>query len=125
MRSRRPAPPFAEPGPGNHRQSAAESHAFLGHAVPPALQPQPVQCVYISNSAQFDLGLGYTFERGQKRQHRLQAAQDQTTVTRSHVTDNQRTLTFNVAQQFVAVLLAQSMIELAQQDFASFQQTVI
>ena len=60
---------------------------------------------YISNSAQFDLGLGYTFERGQKRQHRLQAAQDQTTVSRSTVSDNQRTLTFNVAQQFVAVLL--------------------
>ena len=79
---------------------------------------------YISSTAQFDLGLGYTFERGQKRQHRLQAAQDQTTVSRSQVTDNQRTLTFNVAQQFVAVLLAQSMIELAQQDLASFQQTV-
>ena len=79
---------------------------------------------YISSTAQFDLGIGYTFERGQKRQHRLQAARDQTTVTRSQVTDNQRTLTFNVAQQFVAVLLAQSMIELAQQDLASFQQTV-
>ena len=79
---------------------------------------------YINNSAQFDLGVGYTFERGQKRQHRLQAAQDQTTVSRSQVTDNQRTLTFNVAQQFVAVLLAQSMIELAQQNLASFQQTV-
>ena len=79
---------------------------------------------YISSTAQFDLGIGYTFERGQKRQHRLQAAQDQTTVSRSQVTDNQRTLTFNVAQQFVAVLLAQSMIELAHQDLASFQQTV-
>lgn len=79
---------------------------------------------YLSNSAQFDLGLGYTFERGQKRQHRLQAAQDQTTVARSQVADNQRTLTFNVAQQFVAVLLAESMIDLAQQDLASFQQTV-
>ena len=79
---------------------------------------------YISNSAQFDLGIGYTFERGQKRQHRLQAAQDQTTVTRSQIADNQRTLAFNVAQQFVAVLLAESMIDLAQQDLASFQQTV-
>lgn len=79
---------------------------------------------YISNSAQFDLGLGYTFERGQKRQHRLQAAQDQTIVTRSQVADNQRTLAFNVAQQFVAVLLAESMIDLAQQDLADFQQTV-
>ena len=79
---------------------------------------------YINNSAQFDLGVGYTFERGQKRQHRLQAAQDTTTVSRSQVSDNQRTLTFNVAQQFVAVLLAQSMIDLAQQDLTSFQQTV-
>ena len=79
---------------------------------------------YLNNSAQFDLGIGYTFERGQKRQHRLQAAQDQTTVTRSQVTDNQRTLTFNVAQQFVAVLLANSMLELAQQNLASFRQTV-
>ena len=79
---------------------------------------------YLNNSAQFDLGIGYTFERGQKRQHRLQAAQDQTTVSRSQVTDNQRTLTFNAAQQFVAVLLAQSMIELAQQNLTSFQQTV-
>ena len=79
---------------------------------------------YLSNSAQFDLGIGYTLERGQKRQHRLQAAQDQTTVTRSQVADNQRTLAFNVAQQFVAVLLAESMIDLAQQDLASFQQTV-
>jgi cobalt-zinc-cadmium efflux system outer membrane protein len=79
---------------------------------------------YINNSAQFDVGIGYTFERGQKRLRRLEAAQDQTTVTRSQVSDNQRTLTFNVAQQFVAVLLAESMIDLAQQDLASFQQTV-
>ena len=79
---------------------------------------------YINNSAQFDVGLGYTFERGKKRQHRLQAAQDQTTVSRSQVSDNQRTLAFNVAQQFVAVLLAKSMIELAEQNLASFKQTV-
>ena len=79
---------------------------------------------YINNSAQFDLGIGYTFERGQKRQNRFQAAKDQTTVTRSQVADNQRTLTFNAAQQFVGALLAQSMLDLAQQDLTSFQQTV-
>ena len=79
---------------------------------------------YLNNSAQFDLGIGYTLERGKKRQYRFQAAQDQTTVTRSQVADNQRTLTFNVSQQFVAVLLAQSMLDLAQQNLASFQQTV-
>ena len=90
----------------------------------PLFDPSQFSLSYLNNSAQFDLGIGYTFERGKKRQHRLQAAQDQTTVTRSQVADNQRTLTFNVAQQFVAVLLAQSMLDLAQQDLASFQQTV-
>jgi outer membrane protein, heavy metal efflux system len=79
---------------------------------------------YLNNSAQFDLGLGYTIERGKKRQHRFQAAQDQTTVTRSQVADNQRTLAFNAAQQFVAVLLAQSMLDLAQENLAGFQQTI-
>jgi len=79
---------------------------------------------YLNNSAQFDLGVGYTIERGKKRQNRLHAAQDQTTISRSQVADNRRTLSFNVAQQFVAVLLAQSMLELAQEDLSSFQQTV-
>lgn len=79
---------------------------------------------YLNNSAQFDFGLGYTIERGKKRQHRLQAAQDQTTVTRSQVADNQRTLTFNASQQFVAVLLAQSVLDLSRQNLKSFQQTV-
>jgi cobalt-zinc-cadmium efflux system outer membrane protein len=79
---------------------------------------------YLNTNAQFDLGIGYTLERGKKRQSRFQAAQDQTSVTRSQVADNQRTLTFNVAQQFVAVLLAQSVLDLAQQNLNGFQQTV-
>jgi cobalt-zinc-cadmium efflux system outer membrane protein len=86
--------------------------------------PQFTTPGYFNNSAQFDLGLGYTIERGQKRQNRLQAARDQTTVTRSQILDNQRTLAFNVGQQFVAVLLAQSMMDLAQQDLTSYQQTI-
>ena len=40
------------------------------------------------------------------------------------MTDNERQLTFNVSQQFINVLLAQSTLDLAQQDFDSFQQTV-
>ena len=113
-----------KPGARNHRQSPAQSRRFLGHAISADLQPNQFDADYISNRAQFDPGRGYTFERGQKRQHRLQAAQDQTTVSRSQVTDNQRTLAFNVAQQFIAVVLAQSTIELAQQDLDSFQKTV-
>ena len=38
--------------------------------------------------------------------------------------DNERTLTFNVASQFISALLAQSDLDLAEKDLASFQQTV-
>ena len=73
---------------------------------------------------QFDIGVSYLFERGRKRQHRLQAAQDTTAQTKSTVADNERTLTFNVAQQFVSVQLAESTLDLAIEDMKSFQNTV-
>lgn len=79
---------------------------------------------YLQNATQADIGLSYTFERGQKRQHRLQAAKDTTAVSRAQVADNERTLTFQVAQLFINVQLAQSTLELAEQDLASFQNTV-
>lgn len=76
------------------------------------------------NNLQFDVGVGYLFERGRKRQNRLLAAQDQTAVTRSQVADAERTLVFNVAQQFINVLLANSTLQFAQDAVKSFQQTV-
>jgi outer membrane protein, heavy metal efflux system len=90
----------------------------------PIFQPSNFSSDYIDNVAQFDLGVSYLFERGQKRQHRLQAARDVTAVTRSQVSDNERTLTFNVAVGFVNVELAESTLELANQDLKSFQDTV-
>jgi outer membrane protein, heavy metal efflux system len=90
----------------------------------PIFQPNKFTSDYIDDQAQFDLGLGYTFERGKKRQHRLQAAKDQTSVTRFQVTDNERQLIFNVSQQFIDVVLAQSTIDLAKKDLDSFQKTV-
>ena len=54
----------------------------------PIFQPSQFSADYIDNSAQFDLGVSYLFERGKKRQHRLQAAKDVTAVTRSQVADN-------------------------------------
>jgi len=68
--------------------------------------------------------VSYVIERGQKRQRRLEAAKDQTAVTSAEVGDNERTLTFNVASLFIAALLAQSNVELADTDLKSFQQTV-
>ena len=90
----------------------------------PIFQPDKLDADYLDQSAQFDAGIGYLFERGKKRQHRLQAAKDQTSVVRSLVNDNERQLVFNVSQQFVDVLLAESMLEFAQQDLDSFQKTV-
>src|SRR3984885_3387441 len=90
----------------------------------PIFQPSQFSSDYLDNTAQFDLGVSYLFERGKKRQHRLQAAKDQTAVTRSQVADNERSLTFSVASQFVNVELAESTLELAQQDLKSFQNTV-
>jgi cobalt-zinc-cadmium efflux system outer membrane protein len=90
----------------------------------PLFQPNQFTSDYLDTSAQFDIGVSYLFERGKKRQHRLQAAQDLTAVTRSQVADNERSLTFNVAGQFINVELAESTLELAQQDLKSYQDTL-
>jgi outer membrane protein, heavy metal efflux system len=90
----------------------------------PIFQPNRFSEDYINTTAQFDLGLSYLFERGRKRQHRLQAARDITAETRSLVADNERTLVFNVASQFFGVQLAESTLDLAEQDLKSFQSTV-
>jgi cobalt-zinc-cadmium efflux system outer membrane protein len=79
---------------------------------------------YLHNNTEGDIGLSYLVERGKKRQHRLQAARDITAQTRSLVDDDGRTLTYSVASLFVNVQLAESTLELAEQDLKSFQQTV-
>jgi outer membrane protein, heavy metal efflux system len=88
------------------------------------LSPSHPTTDYLSNASEFDLGVSYLFERGKKRQHRLQAAKDITAQTRSLVADNERSLSFSVATQFVNAQLAESTLDLAQQDLKSFQQTV-
>jgi outer membrane protein, heavy metal efflux system len=89
----------------------------------PLFQPSNFTGDYFDTGAQFDVGVAYLFERGDKRKRRLQAARDQTAVTGAQVTDTERLLTFDVASQFVAALLAQSNLQFAQQDLMSFQQT--
>jgi cobalt-zinc-cadmium efflux system outer membrane protein len=126
----------------NHAMQATRTLIFQNQAqeITADLRPNPVlggdaQFIPIFNPSdfssedldlaqQFDLGLSYLFERGHKRQSRLQAARDQTAVTRAQVTDAERTLAFNVGQQFVSVLLAESTLALALQDLKSFQSTV-
>jgi cobalt-zinc-cadmium efflux system outer membrane protein len=90
----------------------------------PVFSPSEFSSDNLDEVQQFDIGIGYLFERGKKRQHRLQAARDQTAVTSAQVSDAERMLTFNVAQQFVAVLLAESTLRFALLDLKSFQETV-
>jgi cobalt-zinc-cadmium efflux system outer membrane protein len=90
----------------------------------PGVHPDAGIAGYLHDSTEGDIGLSYMFERGKKREHRLQAAKDATAVTRASVVDSERTLTFQTAQLFINVQLAQSTLDLARQDLASFQHTV-
>jgi len=90
----------------------------------PIFSPSQLNSTTLDNITEFDLGVSYTFERGHKRQARMQAARDQTAQTRSQVNDTERGLRSNVAQQFIGVLLAKANLQLANADLASFQQTV-
>jgi cobalt-zinc-cadmium efflux system outer membrane protein len=126
----------------NHSLQAARTMILQNQAqeITANLRPNPVGLVdeqylpffspsafthdYVNTNAVFDLGLSYLIERGKKRQHRLEAARDLTSVTTATVTDDERILTANVAQQFIAALLANADLDLAQKDLASFQKTV-
>lgn len=90
----------------------------------PFFSPQDFSGENLNETQQFDVGISYLFERGHKRQRRLQAARDATAVTRAQVSDAERTLAFNVGQQFVSVLLAESTLQFALEDLKGFQQTV-
>ncbi|HET8667838.1 MAG TPA: TolC family protein [Terriglobales bacterium] len=90
----------------------------------PIFSPQSFSVSNLLNTQQFDLGVSYLYERGGKRQRRIDAAKDTTAVTRYQVADAERNLIFNVAQEFIAAQLARSNLDFAQKDLDSFQRTV-
>jgi outer membrane protein, heavy metal efflux system len=79
---------------------------------------------YWETQAQYDVGIGYLFERGRKRQHRLDAAKTATAVTEAQVLDAQRTVLANAAQLFISSLLAKSNLEFAESLLGSYKKTV-
>jgi outer membrane protein, heavy metal efflux system len=79
---------------------------------------------YWNDNSQFDVGAGYLFERGKKRQHRLDAAKSATAVTEAQVSDAQRSVVASTAQLFIAALLAKSNLEFAQSLLDSYKKTV-
>ena len=90
----------------------------------PVFSPSKFSTDTLDTLQQFDVGIGTLIERGGKRGRRLEAARDQTHVTEAQIEDMERALQYNVAQQFVAALLAQSNLEFALSDLESFQKTV-
>lgn len=90
----------------------------------PLFTPSLWSSEYVDTITQFDVGIGYLFERGKKRQHRLQAAKDATAVTESQTSDQERTTIESTAQQFIAALLAKANLDFAERLLASYQHTV-
>ena len=95
----------------NHALSATRTLILQNKAqeITAAIRPNPVfsfnslfipfteaTAENINTISEFDLGIGYTFERGRKRQHRIEAAKDQTSVTQSQVTDSERAISWFV-----------------------------
>jgi cobalt-zinc-cadmium efflux system outer membrane protein len=86
----------------------------------PVFSPQIIRY----NTQIYSEGLSYTYERGGKRERRLAVAKDNTDVAAKTVTDNERTLRFQVVQAFINVLLAKSTLQFAKEDLANFSQEV-
>ena len=76
------------------------------------------------NTQVYSEGLSYTVERGGKREKRGVVAKDNTLSAAQTVSDNERTLRFQVVQDFINVLLAKSVLQLAKDDLANFSQEV-
>jgi len=72
----------------------------------------------------YSAGVSYTIEKGGKREKRVVVAKDNTKISAQTVTDNERTLRFQVVQAFINVLLAKSVLVLAKDDLANFSQEV-
>jgi len=90
----------------------------------PIFSPDNFTSTYINVLAEFDAGVAYLFERGKKRQHRLQAAKDATAVTEAQIADSEQSTVENAAQQFIAALLAKANLEFATRLLDSYLHTV-
>ena len=84
----------------------------------PIFSPQTIRL----QSQIYEETLNYTVERGGKREKRVVVAKDNTDVAAKTVTDNERQLRFQVVQDFINVLLAKSVLTLAQDDLANYSQ---
>jgi cobalt-zinc-cadmium efflux system outer membrane protein len=83
-----------------------------------ALRPNPT---FSNGTVDFTGGLGWTFERGGKRQRRIDSARLATAGAAHDVGDARRTLIGNLRTTFTAALLARGNLQEAQDNFKNFQ----
>ncbi len=90
----------------------------------PVFAPSQLGLATIANSQTFTEAFSYLWERGSKRERRVQVARDTTEATALGVDDATRQLRFQVEQAFINVLLAKANLSLAQEDLSAFAQVV-
>jgi cobalt-zinc-cadmium efflux system outer membrane protein len=100
--------------------ASLKPNPVLGNLVDtiPIFSPQTIRL----STQIYEETLSYTVERGGKREKRIAVAKDNTDVAAKTVTDNERQLRFQVVQDFISVLLAKSVLLLAQDDLANYSQ---
>lgn len=97
--------------------------SFTGSSLP-VFSPSQLNFGTFRDAVTYDAGIGYTFERGGKREKRTTVAEDATAVAEKNVLDAERQVRFQTGQAFIGVLLAKSTLQLAQDNLKSFQQVV-
>ena len=90
----------------------------------PVFSPKDMTFPNLRDNQEFLQSMSFTYERGGKRAKRVQVAEDTTEVTTHTVSDAERQLRFQVAQAFIAALLAKSNLEFANENLKSFNEVI-
>ncbi len=86
----------------------------------PVFTPSQLTWDNFVHNQNFVQSVTYLFERGGKREKRTQVARDTTDVAAKTADDAERQLTFQTAQAFIGVLLANSTLDLARENLKNF-----
>jgi len=104
--------------PGLRAQAATVESTRAGE-ITAALRPNPT---FSNGTVDFTGGIGWTFERGGKRQRRIDSARLATAGAERDLQDTRRTLIDSVRSTFAAALLARGNLRAAEENLKNFQQ---
>jgi len=90
----------------------------------PVFSPSQLTWDNFVNNQNFVQSVSYLFERGGKRDKRIQVARDTTDTASKGAADAERQLAFQTEQAFVNVLLANSTLDLARENLKNFTSVV-